>query len=93
MTSMKRILVVLLMVLMMTAAVFAEGHKRQKIVVSMTGLDYLAKVSWDLKSGKSVIKEPKSPRGGDIPEGWHVVQMYVNDDTTVLYIYLVLEEN
>lgn len=59
----------------------------------MTGLDYLAKVTTDLKSGKSVIKEPKMPRGGDIPEGWHVVQMYINDDSVQLYIYLVLEEN
>lgn len=93
MTSMKKILAVLLMVLMMTAAVFAEGHKRQKIVVCMANLNTLATVTRDFKSGKAVIKEPKMPEG-DIPEGWHVVQMYVDADmSAVKYFYLVLEEN
>lgn len=93
MTSMKRIFAVVLMVLMLAAAAFAEGHKRQKIVVCMTNLDKLAKVTRDLKSGKAVIKEPKIPEG-DIPEGWHVVQMHIDDSSAaVKYIYLVIEEN
>lgn len=90
---MKRIFAAVLMVLMMAAAAFAEGHKRQKIVVCMANLDTLAKVTRDFRSGKAVIKEPKMPEG-DIPEGWHVVQMYVDADmAAVKYIYLVLEEN
>lgn len=90
---MKRIFVVVLMVLMMAAAAFAEGHKRQKIVVCMTNLDKLAKVTRDFRNDKAIIKEPKMPEG-DIPEGWHVVQMYIDSSSAaVKYIYLVLEEN
>lgn len=93
MTSMKKILAAVLMVLMMTAAVFAEGHKRQKIVVCTANFDTLAKVTRDFKSGKAVIEEPKMPKG-DIPEGWHVVQMYIDDSSAAIkYIYLVIEEN
>lgn len=93
MTSMKRIFAVVLMVLMMAAAAFAEGHKRQKIVVCTANLDMLAKVTRDFRNDKAIIKEPKMPQG-DIPEGWHVVQMYVDTDSKVVAcIYLVLEEN
>lgn len=90
---MKRIFAVVLMVLMMAAAAFAEGHKRQKIVVCTANFDTLAKVTRDFKSGKAVIKEPKIPEG-DIPEGWHVVQMHVEDVSALTkWIYLVIEEN
>lgn len=93
MTSMKRIFAVVLMVLMMAVAAFAEGHKRQKIIVCHVNLDTLATVTYDVRSGKTVLKEPKMPRG-DIPEGWHVVQMYVDKSSTVVAcIFLVIEEN
>lgn len=93
MTSMKKIIAVLLMGLMIGCAVFAEGHKRQKIVVCTANLDALATVTRDLKSGKTAIKEPKMSKG-DIPEGWHVVQMYVDTSSkAVACIYLVIEEN
>lgn len=93
MKSMKRIFAAVLMVLMMAAAAFAEGHKRQKIVMCMVSSNTLATVTRDFKSGKAVIKEPKVPEG-DIPEGWHVVQMYVEDvSANTKRIYLVLEEN
>ncbi|MCQ2579612.1 MAG: hypothetical protein MJ159_02820 [Treponemataceae bacterium] len=95
MTSMKKILAVVSMVLMMTAAVFAEGHKRQKIVVCLTDTASLASITSDFRSGKTVIKEPTMSKG-DIPEGWHVVQMFVDTNsssTAVVRIYLVLEEN
>ncbi len=93
MTSMKKIIAVLLMGHMVGCAIFAEGHKQQKIVVCTAALDNLATVTRDLKSGKTVIKESKMPKG-DIPEGWHVVQMYVDTSSAaVKYIYLVIEEN
>lgn len=93
MTSMKKIIAVLVMTLMVGCAIFAESHKRQKIVVCMANLNTLATITRDLRSGKTVIKEPKMPEG-DIPEGWHVVQMYVDADmAAVKYIYLVIEEN
>lgn len=93
MTSMKRILAVVLMVLMMAAAAFAEGHKRQKIVLCIVRSETLTTVTRDVRSGKAVFKEPKMP-DGDIPEGWHVVQMYVEAvGTSSKYVYLVLEEN
>lgn len=93
MTSMKRILAVVLMVLMMAAAAFSEGHKRQKIVLCIVRSETLTTVTRDVRSGKAVFKEPKMP-DGDIPEGWHVVQMYVEAvGTSSKYVYLVLEEN
>lgn len=93
MTSMKKIIAVLVMTLMVGCAIFAEGHKRQKIVICSVSSNTLATVTRDVKSGKAVIKEPKMPEG-DIPEGWHVVQMYVEDiSANTKRIYLILEEN
>lgn len=90
---MKRIFAVVLMILMLAAAAFAEGHKRQKIVLYIVRSETLTTVAKDFKSGKTVFKEPKIPEG-DIPEGWHVVQMYVEAvGTSSKYMYLVIEEN
>lgn len=93
MTSMKKIIAVLAMTLMVGCAIFAEGHKRQKIVLCIVRSETLTTVTRDVRSGKAVFKEPKMP-DGDIPEGWHVVQMYVEAvGTSSKYVYLVIEEN
>lgn len=90
---MKKILAAVLMVLMMTAAVFAEAHKKQKVVWCKGGAMSMDMLS--VAGGKASIKDAKMP-GVVIPDGWHVEHIEVmpaniaGGDYTII---LVLEEN
>lgn len=82
MTSMKKLIAVLLMVLVIGCAVFAEAHKKQIIV------------TYTMSTSEKSFSEIK--KATVIPEGWHVVQIvcipsqksYVHAD-----FLIVLEEN
>ena len=91
MTSMKRIFVVVLMVLMMAAAAFAEAHKKQKVVTLTTSIAALTRL--EMQGDKGTFREPKLLHGV-IPDGWHVVSMWVEVVSPAqTIIYFVLEEN
>ena len=89
---MKRICAVILMVLMMTTAVFAEAHKKQKVVWCKGGPMYTDMLT--ISGGKAVIKDAKMP-GVVIPDGWHVEHIWVipSNIAPEYTIIFVLEEN
>ena len=90
MTSMKKLVMVLVMALMLAASVFAEAHKKQKVVMAIADNFSVATVS--VAGEKATIKEPKTPKVV-IPDGWHVVQMFVEHGTSQTFFYFVIEEN
>ncbi|MBP5520249.1 MAG: hypothetical protein J6X84_06700 [Treponema sp.] len=57
MTSMKKLVMVLVMALMLAASVFAEAHKKQKVVMAIADNFSVATVS--VAGGKSTIKVKK----------------------------------
>ena len=84
---MKKVVMAILLAFMVMVSAFAEAHKNQKVVVIMTNPANLTKIS----SGS--LKEPKLQHG-NIPDGWHVVSMYVQVVSPgQTDIYFVLEEN
>ena len=90
MTSMKKLVMVLVMALMLAASVFAEAHKKQKVVMAIADNFSIPLVS--VSGGKATIKEPKTSKV-DIPDGWHVVHMFVTQGSAQTFFYFVLEEN
>lgn len=90
MTSMKKIIAVLVMTLMIGCAIFAEAHKQQKIVWLRADAFTMASVS--VVGDKAVVREPKTPKVV-VPDGWHVVQMSVMEVGSSYDIILVIEEN
>lgn len=93
MTSMKKFIAILVMTLMVGCAMFAEAHKKQKVVWcrgTTVSMDMLTVVG-----GKAVIKNAKMP-GVIIPDGWHVEHIEVIPSSIAGGDYtfiLVLEEN
>lgn len=80
MTSMKKLIAVLLMGLMIGCAVFAEAHKKQIIV------------KYTLNTSERSFSEIK--KATVIPDGWHVVQIVCIPSSKVYPDFLiVLEEN
>ena len=90
MTSMKKMMAVMLMVVVMVSAIFAEAHKKQKIVWMSASLSNISNVS--VIGDKATIRDPKTV-GVAVPDGWHVVHMWVEDVATQKYFILVIEEN
>lgn len=93
MTSMKKFIAILAMTLMVGCAMFAEAHKKQKVVWCSGGVMSMDRLS--VAGGKASIKDAKVP-GVVIPDGWHVEHIEVmpaniaGGDYTII---LVLEEN
>lgn len=92
MTSMKKIIAVLLMGLMIGCVVFAEAHKKQIVVTCEAGP--IGTPTIQCIGGKAVVNMPKNPSVA-IPDGWHVVCMWVEPSTKAASVkyYFVLEEN
>ena len=76
--------------LMIGCAVFAEAHKKQKIVWMSASLSNIPSIS--VIGDKATIRDPKTV-GVAVPDGWHVVHMWVEDVATQKYFILVIEEN
>ena len=89
---MKKILVIMLMVMMVAAVASAEAHKKQIVVTCEAGP--IGTPTIICAGGKAILNMPKSPSVA-IPDGWHVVHMWVEPSTKAASVkyYFVLEEN
>lgn len=77
---MKKIIAILLMVMFIGCAVFAEAHKKQVIV------------KYTMSTSERSFSEIK--KATVIPEGWHVVQIVcIPSQKTYTDFLIVLEEN
>lgn len=89
---MKKTVLVVVMLVLLAASVFATPHKKQKIVWCHGDSTTIAMLTTDA-SGKAYIKDSKMPKAV-IPDGWHVEHMQVFESKTGTYTFmLVIEEN